>query len=568
MMKLPSTTLSLAMIAGSVMAQDSFTNSTRTATNFESFPTINCGSDNGGYGYYANLSVGNPAQDMALRIDIAQPYVWLLNSSNPNFPPVADYNPSVNMDKTFYNTFTVTTSTVDTSETLTVTETYVSSATYATLGSYDYDKSKTGKLIKDSYALYSFLDYIWINGTVVEDDMTIDFVTFDNSTKNHTITLNETAFINANGSDLPAGALGLAASLPGEVEYNYHFLDNLVENGIINSSSFSFHIQDNSSAKLILGGVDQDYYTGPLVKFDKSPYLSSSGDLKFNYPIVPLTSINVKNLDSGDTLFLTADNSTFPVLLDSRVFYIYLPEEIIIDIAVQLNAFYYSNNNWLAKCSIQDLAATIGFQFGNITIDLPIADLLSPIYYNSTNRLVFDDGEEACLLLTFPNTEYGYSILGTTFLKSAYLVVDNEGDTIALAQANKNVTKKAQVSTYVNGSLSTASTIPFESSIIRSGDIPFAVTNNITDSITYIYETTTFDSYFPGVATAVVTNGEIFTGRIAVNTTSNASSWSSASKSKSFGTKLSVPSTFTSSSFNLVMFSTIALTSVFVLLVL
>lgn len=437
--------------------------------------------------------MGTPSQNLTLRIDIAQPYIWA--RSRESLPHCADNQTSSYDDQCESGT-----------------------------GAFAQDNSSTYYNQNDWQRLL-FLDYVWVNGTVAQDTITFDNVTFgNNGTQN--LTISEIDFIEANDSRIITGALGLSSKLDDDnSHYNTNFLDVLRDNNVINSSSFSLYHESRESADLMLGGINQDYYVGDFVKFDKLPYLDTATDqLQYNYPILPLTSLKVSN-SHGQSAYIIDSNDTEPVLIDTRSSYNYLPYSMLVALAVQLNAFYSNDIDvWLLKCSISELNATVGFQFGNVTINVPIEELISPAYTsnsdNGNETLVFDDGEEACLLLITPNYYFGYSVLGSPFFKSAYIAVDNEANQIAVAQAAKPATTRRSLS-------SNATTTDYAQSAISSGYIPFAVTNNVTGSYTLRFDQSSIKSSVdPDMVTVSITNGEIFTGR--VQTTDSSSAMSSS----------------------------------------
>ncbi|ODQ61283.1 hypothetical protein WICANDRAFT_90671 [Wickerhamomyces anomalus NRRL Y-366-8] len=432
--------------------------------------------------------MGTPPQELSLRIDIAQPYVW--TRSRQSLPVCAN-------GQTPNNTFEC--------------DSGIGAFNQSASSSY-YDENNWQRLI--------FLDYVWVNGTMSQDTLAFDqaFNVDINGSETRNLTVNEINFINANDSRVPMGGLGLSSKFDdSNNDYNTNFLDILKDQHVINSSSFSLYHKDDSSADLMLGGVNQDYYVGDFVVFDKQPYWDNRENKLVNdYPILPLSSLMVSNA-RGQTAYISTSNNTEPVLIDTRSSYNYLPYSMVVALAVQLNAFYSNDIDvWLLKCSITNLNATIGFQFGNVTVNVPIDEMINPAYTSSGNEtLVFDDGEEACLLLVTPNYYFGYSVLGSPFFKSAYIAVDNEANKIAIAQAAKGNHTREQSST----------TTDFAASAISSGHIPFASPNNITQLYTMRFDQSSIKSSAqPDMVTVSITNGEVFTGRVQPSNSSSMSS--------------------------------------------
>jgi len=463
--------------------------------NLSPFPTIHAVSDEG-LVYYTNISLGSPPQDLQLRIDVANSYVWV--RSRESLP------------------------TCENNETSTV-----NSQCETGTGAFNVSDSSSYHDFNDWQRLMT-LDYIWINGTVSEDSMSLlDISGGSELNHNNNITIDDFDLIVSNESRVVMGGLGLAGKTNDQLDNydNINFLDMLKQNNVINSSSYSLYHKDNLTADLVLGGINQDYYTGDFVKFNQVPYLNSqTNQLEYNYPILPLTSLKVSSSD-GRTAYISTSNDTEPVLIDTRSSYNYLPYSMVVALAVQLNAFYSDDIDvWLLKCSVGNLNATVGFQFGNVTIEVPISEMITPAKSSSggdNGNLVFDDGDEACLLLVTPNYYFGYSVLGSPFFKSAYIAVDHESNQIAIAQAAK-VPHKGSSSSSTTTLSNSSSTLDFAKSQISSGYIPFAVTNNLTESYTMKFDQTSIHSSVqPDLVTVSITNGEIFTGRVQSTNSSN-----------------------------------------------
>ncbi|CCH43986.1 putative aspartyl protease [Wickerhamomyces ciferrii] len=458
-------------------SSSSSSNSSSSSTNLSPFPTVHGFSDNGNV-YSVNVSIGNPAQDLQLRIDTAQPYIWVPDGNY--IKPCSEVNSS--------------------------------EVICAYVGSFKSQYSDTYHSDNSSIS-YALIDGIVANGTVGEDSFVINDVDGGNVTKN--ITLDSTNFINSNDSTIGIGGLGLAGEIqlsPFGDNYNAQFLELLKDADHISSNSYSLYVKDNETAELILGGINQDYYQGDLVYFDKIPFYDiGNGKLSYSYPVVPLSGLSVSN-NEGNTFYISTSNDTEPVMFDTRSTRSFLPYNMIVQIAVQLNAFYSEDDDvWFLRCDIAELGGTINFQFGNLTIPYPIEKLILDSPY------VFTDGSEACELTIQPNDYFGYSVFGAAFLKEIYLVVDNEGDKIALAQAANPTSSH---------SLTNHSTTEYHKSAISSGYIPFAKPNNITQSYSFSYNfNRSASSFQPDVITASITGNEIYTGRTPqTNTTSQESS--------------------------------------------
>lgn len=552
---------------------------TSTSKSPNPFPTIVVGKDTTGL-YYANSTFGNPGQQQMLRIDIAQPYTWVFSGS--------DYTECNHL------------------------------GSGCLTGSLYYIKeSTTSELLNDGrvYEMY-FIDSIFFNGTAVMD--TVNFTTVDNSlgnedllsglinttvnwsTTTNSLSVKNMSFFNADDSRyVYQGALGLSGKIneanddidASNFDGSFYFLDQLVSNGVINSSSYSLWLGgDNENTinsttdlsldecgKLILGGVDQSLYTGDFVKFDTLPFYDvESQESSQGYPIIPLTKLSVQS-STGQTLNLTSDSFVEPVLLDSRYTYNYLPMELVIQIAIQANAYYVESlDGWFVSCDIADMGAYMIFEFGNLEIEVPFIDLVSPAYtLNSNSSLHFSNGEEACHLKVFPNSATGFSVLGGPFIKNIFLAADLDSNQIALAQASRVplsstsalITQATSSSSSETDTSSTntetllivtdsdspnnkkrnqkvetshtnSDSLMYNPSAIRSGQIPFATTNNLTSyeslslyvSISNSYSASKLVNQFTAT---ISSDGVIFTGRSFYSTSIPKSSSTTAQSSNS-----------------------------------
>ncbi|ODV61616.1 putative aspartic endopeptidase [Ascoidea rubescens DSM 1968] len=329
-----------------------------------------------------------------------------------------------------------------------------------------------------------------------------------NNQKNNSYSSNDFLFLFSNYSTVRTAGLGLSAPYSNQFSFkdnqllnnspDPYFINYLKSSNLINSSSFSLlynsfesmttdennHDQNNNnsltfnsndtfitkynkrrslfnstnSGLLILGGYNKNLFMGDLISFNFIPYIGclyntdnneyNDNDQNYladsNLPILPLTGMSVTN-DDNTSFWISNENFLSPVVLDSRVLYNYLPIELIIQLAIQLDAYYVldSSNNyeWLMKCSVGDINATVDFIFGNLTIKIPIYELIEPAYDSSSNSILTfsSTNQQACSLKFRPSYESGYSILGVPFLKYIYLVVDQENRQLAMAQSKSNI---------------------------------------------------------------------------------------------------------------------------------
>ncbi|CAR23162.1 putative aspartic endopeptidase [Lachancea thermotolerans CBS 6340] len=524
----------------------------------DSFPVLTANRDRAGL-YYVNASFGTPGQSQKLRIDLVQPYMWVFSEDMRQ----ARQNRSARAKA----------------------ETY-----------YNASKSSTHeKLNGDKIWSMHFMDHIAFNGTTVMDEVSFmwsstssssDVATGDSNTTQDFSSANTSrisdksfSFLSANevAAYIQQGALGLAgrAAQTGydndssDFDSSYVLLDRLVDESLIYTSSFSMWMgadtrdplespePSNGCGKVIFGAVDTSLYTGDFVKFDTIPFHNArTGETSRGYPIIPLTKVNVQS-KSGETKNMTSDSFLEPVLIDSRFRYNYLPLEIIVQIAMQANAYYVESlNRWLLACDVGRLGASIIFEFGNLSINVPLNNLMGPTFDSDTNgTLHFSNKQQACELKLLPSTASGFNVLGGAFIKNVYMAAELESNQVALAQAQKvssvtTTSSTAELSPTPTSSKSeeggddAASHLSYFNlkpaktiSAIKSGMIPFATTNNLTSFQTMMLSDKATMSTSPNTrlfnqfTATISSDGVIFTGRSFYNTTNDVSVSSTTSAS-------------------------------------
>ncbi|ODV85990.1 hypothetical protein CANARDRAFT_28046 [[Candida] arabinofermentans NRRL YB-2248] len=566
----------------------STTSSSSLYTTTDSLPTLYLTNrENKVYDY--QLTVGDPNVTMKLRLDVQNNFCWL---------------PAVDGFTTCATTTTAATTTSSSSGGSDISSVSSSSAsTASTAGSlsdacasqgiYDIYNSSTGYFWSFSDGdektnrlsatpIFSiFANYIYIAGYYAIDDFQFP-VSYENDT-NTNIFVDTMMFINTNDSNVGTGGLGVG--LVSDNGLSSNFISYMVQDELISTNSYSLALINNDSeyAELILGGINKSKYTGDFTLFDFIPVLdesmsiiSENGGYSNDYPSIPISGLGVTSNSSGSSVKfsesyndqLTTDSGTYPkpAMLDSRTFYNYIPYSTLIEIAVELNAYYAESvERWIVDCSIAN-AGTLDIYFGNETIHIPIGELIYPATSANGTNLTFKDGDNACFLAFLPDYQIGYSVLGTPFLRSVYLAVDNENRQLAIAalamhaspppikssssssSSSSTTTSKTKTKTKTNDKQVTSKTSTTTSTSsthslypITSGTIPFAKSNNLTN---YGQLTLTIPSSINATATienssiAFISNGEVLIGTEVPMRTSN-SLQSSMSASGSYSSSSS-----------------------------
>ncbi|AET37559.1 putative aspartic endopeptidase Ecym_1324 [Eremothecium cymbalariae DBVPG len=431
--------------------------------------------------YVVQAMFGTPGQEEFLKLDIIQPYTWVISGD------IYEQCNRVNSGCTHGNLY------------------------YS--GESTSFKNQSGSL-NAAYNM-SFIDYTEFYGSAGID--IANFTSVESSGTEgdptntqvqwfgkHTLSIPEFSFFRAEHSNIVDGSLGLGARiLSGTAEdssgfdSSFFFLDMLKNANFIKSTSYSIWLgNDNSTLNasrlassdvgtLLLGAVDPNYFIGNFYRFKMLPFRDSKTETTFNsLPIVPLTKVDIVNA-KGTAVNVTQPGFMEPVLLDPRYTISYLPIELILQIAMQTNAVYVKSLDlWLVDCDVANFDAKIRFQFGDLKIDVPLSHFVSSGYVGSPIASTqLGASNMTCQLNVYPNYSSGFSILGGTFLRSVYLSVDLEGNSVAMAQAY-NAVKDGDNASSLPLTLEDSDSNSSTSSVkaIRSGYIPYATDVNLPTS--------------------------------------------------------------------------------------
>lgn len=387
--------------------------------------------------WYVNASITN--QEQYLRLDIAQPYVWVANAET-NKDVIATYEVDSNNITPYYAT--------------------------------------------DTVFNFTFIDNIQINCTPYISNMSVSnlqnnpFVQGESAIDE--LVIDTLGFMVAYDSYSLMGSLGLAGSINNtnwqhtqvasdNFNSSFMFLDDLTSENILSHSGYSLWVAGNayesvdfgstsssysnasfsnySVGSLMLNYVNSSLFTGDLVKFESIPYYEvftqGQSFTSDGYPIFPLSGCNII-ANTSEKVNLTTTDIITPVLFDTRYTTSFLPIDIIQQISIQTNAFYVESvESWYVDCELGDINAEVEFLFGQLSIKVPLSEFITEAYLSN------DDGSEtplyfksvsgkktnACILKMRPSYLSGINILGVPVMKYTYLVGDIEANEYALAQA-------------------------------------------------------------------------------------------------------------------------------------
>ncbi|EGW30044.1 uncharacterized protein SPAPADRAFT_63658 [Spathaspora passalidarum NRRL Y-27907] len=494
--------------------------------------------------YNVRMNLGNENDQLVeLRVDIAQPEMWVMNADEfLDCSYLSEWWSSEEPN--------LSTNTASEPGSLTTLKEYTATNcgknglyTPSPLSDQPTPTGSSNIQNGDAFVL-PYMNLIDASGVWNTDNVSFNLTTGDS------VKLTDVTFVNVNDTNMYSGGLGLAGSTRGT-----GFLNTLVDMGIINSPGYSLWFDQNrtwqgSLGQLIPGAVSTKYFTGKLISYNMlkqsgtrfpSQDAAANEDLvSLNLPIVLVSDVQVENDDTGKKLSIQSTPGGFPVLLDTRLYYSYLPLDVIVNLAVQTNA-YYSNDvdRWIVECDvIRNSSASMNFLFGDLTVKVPLSEFITDAE-DDGRLLYFDGGQAACFLALSPTSNTGYNSLGLPFLRHIYLAVDNEGQTLAMANTNPflNIDRNAMVQNVTEGndsvfsqaekdSANTSSSRKSDNSnesigMIKSGSIPFAspMSNQKTDVVLSFTSVDTSSGHpanldIPArLSGAVVINGSIYVTR-------------------------------------------------------
>jgi hypothetical protein len=341
--------------------------------------------------YYANITLGTPAQPLQLHIDTGSSDLWV-NTAQSSLCR--------------------------------------SNQGQCEGGTYDNSESSTYKLVNDQFNIS------YVDGSAASGDYVTDTLGFGG------VTIPTFQFGIGEVSTSQQGVLGIGYRL-NEVAVQRAGLQPypnlpaaLMNNGHIETMAYSLWLNDldASTGEILFGGVNTEKYQGAL---STVPILTENG-AHFELAIA------LSGLENAGTALSSSAASTLPapVLLDSGSTLTYLPNAITQEIYDAVNAVYQpSMGAAYAPCSLASSSATIDFTFSGATIKVPYNELFLPAGTNQFGQpITFQNGEEACLFGIAP-ANGGMAVLGDTFLRSSYVVYDLSNNEISLAQTVFNSTK-------------------------------------------------------------------------------------------------------------------------------
>ena len=204
-------------------------------------------------------------------------------------------------------------------------------------------------------------------------------------------------------------------------------LEMLSAAGYISSNSYSLWLDSTSSSagEIIFGAVDSSKYTGDLVTLPIVPSPDGMARLTVEWSYFSVTVNGNQEYEADDS------GSNGPAtLLDSGTSLAYIPSDIFSGVAQVFGLTQDASGTYIGSCDISTWDATLNFGFGDsgngpeVLINVPASEIMRGS----------DDG--GCVFGFQPSSSSSDpSILGDTFLTSAYVYYDLDASTISLAQS-------------------------------------------------------------------------------------------------------------------------------------
>ncbi|KAE9366916.1 acid protease [Stipitochalara longipes BDJ] len=366
--------------------------------------------------YTADAIVGTPPQKITFQIDTGSSDVWMLSST-------ADLctNPVLQAQR----------------------------RRGGCISPFEEKKSSTFKLARKSAFSIQYVDGTGSSGDYIQDTFTIGGATLKNLEMGIAYT-----------STVPMGIMGIGydfteASNDGTTAAFIYpsIIDTMVTQGLINTRAYSLYLDDlqEATGSIIFGGLDSQKYYGSLTQLPIVPGTLVNGSKAYGFPAVMMSGLSMISKTGQATNFADRYLTEYPVVLDSGSTVSLLDPVLGQAMLTAINGVYdYTTTGLLfVDCSLRDSVSSFNFAFGGtatspkVTIKVPISELvyeLTGLYAIPAGitlpRLPFKNPCAFGIMFNTDSPAQSTSILGDTFLRSAYVVYDLQNNVIGMAQTN------------------------------------------------------------------------------------------------------------------------------------
>ncbi|KAF4345982.1 aspartyl ase SAP3 precursor [Fusarium beomiforme] len=358
-----------------------------------------------GGGYYAEFQIGTPGQNISFQLDTGSSDTWL-NSDDTDLCKSKAKQENIGPCMTTFKP----------------------------------DKSSTFKLVdRDGFDI-AYLDSREISGDYFNDTVTID----GKSIKQQRLGL-------ASESVRPTGIMGLGFSSNVVANGTYPtIVENMVSQGLIKRAAFSLWLNDLDSEQgtILFGGLDTKKFVGKLATL---PLLPDPTTLNLTHFTVSLQDFAVKTPKGQDELKIDSLRKDTVAILDSGATVCLLPEDQVGEIYKAFNVLSVEQVAVpFVDCAYgkdKGKGVSFEFKFDGKTISVPMSEMVinafpdkQEIFDDPAVSSYFDDWDSVCMFGISPISHYGlpdsYTLLGDTFLRSAYVVYDLANEQLGIAEAN------------------------------------------------------------------------------------------------------------------------------------
>ncbi|ODV88245.1 hypothetical protein CANARDRAFT_229004 [[Candida] arabinofermentans NRRL YB-2248] len=394
--------------------------------------------------YKVSLEIGSDKQTVDVLVDTGSSDLWIMNSNNTYCESSSDSNKLRKMFRKAgrsndsiknWNTESNGGSgegggdpfgpTGDATSSASSVEATIDCSLYGTFDpSSSTSYKNNGSEFTITYADDTFAQGWWGYDNVIFDDLEIKSFSF--------AVADET---DSEMGVLGIGMVGLETTYSGNSysgsPYTYQNLPTkLRDEGFINKVTYSIYLNDtnSNSGSILFGAIDHDKYTGELSLVPIINTLESSG---YDNPIkveITLTSLSLISSSTETTI----GSGAAAALLDTGTTLTYVPSNILSSIVDSISDLSYSSTTkgYVMSCdSASDY--TLNFNFQGSDIDVPLSSFMLSLTTTSGSSSNY------CALGLYSSDDDSF-ILGDSFLRSIYFVVDQEDYQIAFAPVNSD----------------------------------------------------------------------------------------------------------------------------------
>ncbi|KAG6365676.1 hypothetical protein INS49_007287 [Diaporthe citri] len=218
-----------------------------------------------------------------------------------------------------------------------------------------------------------------------------------------------------------SGILGIGYGLGLTTRYP-NFVDELATQNQTKVKAYSVALgsKDEGEGVIVFGGVDTSKFAGRLATLPIVPAADSPDG-------VPRYWISMNNMSitppSGNRKMYP--NSSMDVFLDTGSTLTLLPQAICDQLGADFGSSGLDESGFYpVDCNLADLPGTIDFDFNGVEIKVPYNEFIR----SSSGSF----GQESCVLGITPSESF--TLLGDTFMRSAYAVFDLETNAIHMQQ--------------------------------------------------------------------------------------------------------------------------------------